>query len=219
MEDVVIAGRMAAHPHALELAREVRRVHHRYAVEVVARYKLCPFMGDPTTAFGRFVVMLDSELDVTSACKQATTQDEQQLAHLIYPLIACQSLTFERFAARLHVEVRDAAVAMGRKPPVHAAFHPDMEGDGTSAARLVGVLRHAPDPFIQFVPEGLQKGGSTFIDPKTIDLAALAAEMKAKPATTFERVVPDQIDELLAALSDIRADRDRSYARFLHAIA
>lgn len=214
-------GPLAEHPRAEQFVQEVRRVHHRYAEEVVAHFSLCPFMGDPRTAFGRFIVVLDTELDLALACREVvgSAVNKGQLAHLIYPLVQGTSRSFERFASELHQAVRKRVFEQGgHSPPVHATFHPQMAGDESSASKLVGLLRHAPDPFIQFVPEGLQQGGSTFLDPSKIDLASLVAEMKQKPQTTFERLVPARLVDLRQRLEAIRADRDRSYGTFLQAL-
>lgn len=217
-----MVGAWAEHPRAAAFGREVRRVHHRYAEEVVAHFSLCPFMGDPQTAFGRFVVVLDNEPRLELACNEivGAAVDKGQLAHLIYPLVAMASRPFERFASELHQAVRARVLAQGgSSPPVHATFHPTMAGDDSSPSKLVGLLRHAPDPFIQFVPEGLQPGGSTFLDPSNIDLTKLVAEMKTKPKTTFERLDSDAMTELKGRLKAIRQDRDRSYAPFVAAFA
>lgn len=221
-EELSLVGSLVGHPAAAAFGREVRRVHHRYAEEVVAHFSLCPFMGDPRTAFGRFIVVLDKELQLELACEQivGSAVDGGQLAHLVYPLVTMESRRFERFASSLHLAVRQKVLDQGgHSPPVHATFHPQMAGDETSQSKLVGLLRHAPDPFIQFVPQGLQQGGSTFLDPSKVDFASLVAEMKKKPATTFERLVPDALPELRRRLQEIRRDRDKSYEPFLQELA
>jgi hypothetical protein len=210
----IVAGELAAHPLARAFALEVQRVHHRYAVEVVGAFSLCPFMNDPESAFGRFVVMLDREPAVASARDQVLAAPG--VAHLIYPLFTGSSNAIERFGNALHEAVRREAFARRLDPPVHATFHPEMEGDTSSAQRLVGFLRRAPDPFVQFVPEGLAKGGTVFADPATIDLATL---LTPKPARSlFDRLSRADLEVVAAREASIRADRNESYARFLDAL-
>ena len=48
--DLVIAGELREHPASAAFAREVRRVHHRYAVEVVGAHRLCPFLRSLLTS-------------------------------------------------------------------------------------------------------------------------------------------------------------------------
>lgn len=211
----VIAGAFVTHPLAAEFARAVQRVHYRYAREVVSAFALCPFMNDPESAFGRFVVMLDRELELDAAVDQVLTAPG--VVHLIYPLFEGSAASLERFGNALHEAVRKRAFAAGKDAPVHATFHPAMDGDASSAARVVGFLRRAPDPFIQFVPEGLAKGGTQFVDPQTVDLAALVAEQRQKRGL-FERLSSSDLAAIARLQADIRAERDASYARFLGAL-
>lgn len=213
---VVIAGEFADHPQAVDFAAHVQHVHYRYASEIVGRYELCPFMSDPESAFGRFCVMLEREPHVDTALAQVK-QAEAQVLHLIYPLVEWEVSSFERFGNRLHESV---AKALDRGP-VHATFHPRMEGDTSGASRLVGFLRRAPDPFIQFVPEGLHAGGTMFIDPGSVDLKKLAAEPSPKDRRVgiFERLTTDDFAAIRATIDDIRRSRNERYASFLDALA
>ncbi len=215
MAEPTVAGALAAHPIAAEFARAVERVHHRYAREVVGAFELCPFMNDPESAFGRFCVMLDRELDLAAAKEQVLAAPG--VVHLVYPLAAASSSAFERFGNALHEAVRREAFARRLDAPVHATFHPEMEGDRSSGPRIVGFLRRAPDPFVQFVPEGLAKGGTQFVDPARVDIAELMAAAHRK-RDLASRLTPAEIDRIAALLADIRAERDASYARFLDAL-
>jgi hypothetical protein len=198
----------------------VKRVHHRYATELVASYGLCPFLKDPETAFGEFVVVLSRELDLELAASRVL-EAQTQVVHLVYPLVEAGPTEFERFGNQVHQRV----AARGRGGPVHAAFHPEMAGDASTAAKLVGVVRRAPDPFIQFIPEGLHDGGSTFVDLDNVDLAELVKTMPHQTAaknnakSNFERLTSEDIGRIQDILKDIRADRDRSYAEFLDILA
>ncbi|MCC6522508.1 MAG: hypothetical protein IT373_07590 [Polyangiaceae bacterium] len=211
----VVAGALASHPLAAAFAAEVRRVHHRYAVEVVSGYRLCPHIGEPHASFGRFCVMLDRVPDLEAAVAEvAAGVADGMLVHLVYPLVDLEPTHFERFCNELHAEVARRLP----DPPVHATFHPRLEGDALSPARMVGLLRRAPDPFVQFVPEGLHKGGTVFADLATLDLESLLKGPRDYATRTFERLKSGGLDVLLGWLADIRADRDRSYAPYLQAL-
>jgi hypothetical protein len=213
VSELVLAGALRDHPAAAALAREVRRVHHRYAVEVVAAHRLCPFLRDPDTAFGRFCVMLDREPSLAPALA-AVLEAGARVVHLVYPLVDVGVAAFERFGNQLALEVAAAHATR----PVHATFHPHMSGDARSPSRLVGLVRRAPDPFVQFVPEGLHEGGTVFADPAGMDPRSFLAP-KAEPGSALDRLGPDAVDRIVALLADIRADRDASYASHLHALA
>jgi hypothetical protein len=204
-----VIGALAEHPLAAALAREVRRVHHRYAAEVVKAFRLCPFLRDPESAFGHFCVVLDVVPDVRTALAAALAA-ESDVVHLVYPLARIEARPFEQFAAALSKELKGAL----HKPPVFAAFHPALSGDRATPARLVGLVRRAPDPFVQLVPEGLQPGGTVLAD-----LAGGALPEMPQARGGLERLSPGEVDELLATLEAIRADRDQAYAPFVEAMA
>ncbi len=210
-----LAGALAGEPHAAEFARIVESVHHRYAREVVLAYGLCPFLHDPESAFGRFCVVLDREPVIETAAAIVLTAPG--VVHLVYPLHRGNCHTMERFGNALHEHVRRALHARGdRDPPVHATFHPEMEGDPSSPHRRIGLVRRAPDPFVQFVPAGLTGGGSKFVDPATLDLAALLAA-PPKPPSRVGKLGPNELAALMATLADIRRERDARYQGFFDA--
>jgi hypothetical protein len=210
---LVIAGAEAGDPAAAGLAREVRRVHLRYAREVVAAHGLCPFVADPEAAFGRFTVVLDHEPSLSVALAEIAAA-RGGVAHLVYPLVLSEAAPFERFGNRLHEQAR---AALGVEL-VHATFHPRMEGSRDSAARLVGLLRRAPDPFVQLVPHGLHEGGTVYADPGSLDPTKLPAPRPDHALEIFERLRSESIDDIERALREIRADRERSYAPYLAAL-
>lgn len=201
---VVVRGELAAHPRAVELAREVHRVHQRYATEAIFAFRLCPFLRDPATGFGEFVVMLDRAPSVETA-REALLAATLPIVHLVYPLVTMPASPFERFAAALS---RDLKSAM-EKPPVQATFHPELAGDRETAHRMVGMLRRAPDPFVQFIPQGMEHGGTTLAGEPIPDVPEDPAR------ANFEKLQGDAWTKLEAILADIRADRDRSYAPFV----
>jgi hypothetical protein len=213
-EGIVIAGALADAPVARELAEQVQRVHYRYASEVVAQFRLCPFLNDPETAFGRFCVMLEREPDLERAAEQVEKAGAK-VVHLVYPLVTMASTPFERFGNQLHKLVASRLAGA----PVHASFHPEMEGGRGAAARLVGLLRRAPDPFVQFVPEGLHEGGTVYTDLSSVDLASLVVKVpKDRAESLHERLDEASLDRIEALQRDIKRDRDESYARFVDAM-
>src|SRR5690606_9061113 len=161
-----------------------------------------------------FVVVLSRRADVNLAVRWVL-DEEVQVVHLIYPLLAMEPAEFERFGNAVHQGV----AASERGGPVHATFHPAMVGDPSAPARLVGFLRRAPDPFIQFIPEGLHEGGSTFIDLESVDLRELVKNAPppkgANSQSIFERLAARDIETIRATIADIHRDRADSYAEFL----
>jgi hypothetical protein len=204
-----VSGAFAQSPIAAAFAGEVRRVHGRYAREVVAEFRVCPFLRDIETGFGRFCVVLDRQPDVERAVQLALAGDG--ISHLVFPLATVGATTFERFGAGVGNGLRHALATA----PVIATFHPQLSGDSSTPHRLVGLLRRAPDPFVQLVPAGLHQGGTVF--------AGAGFEPTQDPAQdNFRRLVGStggELARLLAILEDVRADRDRSYAPFLEALA
>lgn len=202
----VVRGALAGHPAASALAREVWRVHHRYAVEVVGAFRLCPFMKDAERDFGHFCVMLDWEPDL-DATLRAIAEAQSSVIHLIFPCVEMRHPTFERFAA----SVRESLIARVSKPPVMAVFHPELPGDFSTSHRLVGLVRRAPDPFIQLVPEGLHEGGTVFIE-------SIESLTKNPTEQTFARLTAADRERIVASIEGIRADRTASYAPLLEAL-
>jgi hypothetical protein len=133
----------------------------------------------------------------------------------VYPLVTMASTPFERFGNQLHKLVASRLAGA----PVHASFHPQMEGGRGAAARLVGLLRRAPDPFVQFVPEGLHEGGTVYTDLSSVDLASLVVKVpKDRAESLHERLDEASLDRIEALQRDIKRDRDESYARFVDAM-
>jgi len=209
----VVVGALAAHYRAEELVAAVHALHLRYAREVVGAFGLCPFMNDPESAFGRFCVILERRLDVLLA--RDVVLAAPGVVHLVYPLVREGCHTMERFGNALHEAVRREVFARGEStPPVHATFHPEMEGDTTTTQRRIGLVRRAPDPFVQFVPQGLTGGGSTFVDPTSLDLAALLAAT-AKPKGRVANLDDADLERIVALLAELRSEREATYPRLV----
>lgn len=207
----LIRGRLATHPAAPAFAAEVLRIHRRYATEIVQTYGLCPFVRDVDVAFGRFAVMLDEELDLDAA-REAVLAAQNPVVHVVFPLALPPSNVFERFASALYNALQGRLEAR----PVMAAFHPELAGDAGAAHRLVGLLRRAPDPFVQLIPEGMHEGGTVFapmVDPE-VDEESFAPQPD-RSELVFQRLQGEALERLLATAADIRQDRDRSYAPHL----
>lgn len=217
-----VRGELGRHPLARRFADEIARVHTRYADEVVTHFQLCPFLRDAETGFGRFCVLLDLEPRLEEALA-AAREVESAVIHIVFPCVRTPGVPFERFAARFGEELRrifkqDTGAAGGlpgipmpSKAPVLASFHPEMAGDESSSHRLVGLLRRAPDPFIQLIPPGLSSGGTVFagagVDPGEDPVEA-----------TFTRLQSSGFGALRAKIEEIHADRDASYAPYLEAL-
>jgi hypothetical protein len=182
---------------------------------VVAANRLCPFLRDVDTGFGAFVAMLDprAEPDVDEAVA-AIRAAENPIIHVVYPLIRPAPSAFERFAGRLGSAIKRAFPS----PPVMATFHPELVGDDDDPHRLVGLLRRAPDPFVQLIPSGLNEGGTVFAPlPAPGEVPAPVPEPVDSAAANFEKLQGGRVKPLLALMDEIRADRDRSYASFVEA--
>lgn len=207
-------GPLATHPLAEKFAAEVHRIHRRYAVEVVAKHRLCPHLRDVDRDFGDFVIMLDprAEPDVDATVK-AIRASKNAVIHVVFPLVRPPPSAFERFGARVNQALNRALP----RPPVMATFHPELVGDAADPHRLVGLLRRAPDPFVQMIPDGYQEGGTVFVP---LSEAAAATEDKADwPQRNYDKLRGENLERLLAIIADIHADRDRSYAPYVEALA
>jgi hypothetical protein len=207
---VAIFGSRAAHPSAALLAAEVRRLLFRYAHELVAAHALCPFLHNVEVGMGSVGVILEVEPDA-EAVLDIMRQIGSPVQHLAFPIFRGSSSAFERFGSKLANLVQ----RQFDEPLVHATFHPELVGGTENAYRLIGLLRQAPDPFIQFIPHGLQKGGTVLA----------ASREGAKPEEShadarFRRLTEGAlVDDLLATIRALKDDRARSYAALADEIA
>lgn len=226
----LLLGPLRAHPAAPAFAAEVVRVHKRYAVEVVAAYRLCPFLRDPDVAFGRFCIVLAHQ-PVLDDAREAYRRAESPVLHIVYPLSRAVPSDFERFGGEVGRAARDiwreAAEGdprFGPEPPVVATFHRTLAGDRTSPHRLIGMLRRAPDPFVQIIPGGHHESGTMVAQLDDIEgmapealvkmLQVVPPPPKDRTQELFARLSAATLDEIEALLADIHADRDRSYAPY-----
>jgi hypothetical protein len=212
----ILRGPLAQHAAAARFAAEVHRVHRRYAAEVVAANRLCPFLRDVETGFGAFVVMLDAGEPAVDATIDAIRDAGSPVTHVVFPLIRPAPSLFERFAGRVAQALKKAL----RDPPVMATFHPDLVGDADDPHRLVALLRRAPDPFIQLIPEGMHEGGTVFAPLPTEGMSPpiIPAPVDSAQAN-HDKLKGGRVEPLLALMAEIRGDRDRGYAPFLEGFA
>lgn len=205
----MIRGKLASHPNANAFANEVLHVHKRYATEVVQQFALCPFTRDVEVAFGKFCVMLDREPN-HDATRGAIVEAKSPVLHVVFPLALPPANIFERFASTLMASLKGHL----ESPPVMAAFHPELVGDRDNAHRLIGLLRRSPDPFVQFIPAGNHEGGTVFATSFDDEGNAAEDATADRSEQTFKRLRGAKLDELLAIVADIRAERDRRYAPY-----
>jgi hypothetical protein len=211
----LVRGPLSTHPLAARFVEEVHRIHVRYAAEVVAVNRLCPFLRDVETGFGRFCVVLDprEEPDVATAV-EVILEAASPVVHVIYPFVRPAPSTFERFSARVNLALK------GKLPesPVMATFHPALVGAADDPHRLVGLLRRAPDPFLQLIPRGMNEGGTVFapLPATTEEMLAPSDAPPADPAQfNFDRFGGAAVAPILALIEEIHAERDARYAPFL----
>lgn len=212
----------------IALEGEARRVYERYAVEFVERFGLCPWAVRARREGHVAVrVCLSPEPDTAAAVAIAAAVEAEapiEVGLVLFPRLEIGRVVFERFVSEVRKEAGDA-LAM-------AAFHPDAQADTSDAARLVPFIRRTPDPTIQLVRMSVLEGvrrkegdqGTGYVDLSKISpaqLAELAAEQPAVPLhdrvaeANLETIATLGVRDAEAVLSDIRADRERSYAALL----
>jgi hypothetical protein len=135
----------------------------RYAA-VVAAHRLCPYDG----GLGHTVVVLDHTFDAALVTR-AIAGTSAAVVHVVFPCLPHDaSHAFER-------QCNDVATRVRGRGSVHAAFHPAMTGGRDTADQRVGLVRRAPDPFLQLVPVELP----AMTARPTADLDAVLAELDA----------------------------------------
>ena len=201
----------AAPPAALEV--EALRVNARYVEEVVIGWGLCPWAArawnDGQVTQRVFTGAEPDAAPVAAFIDELGAKPDAAIGLAIFPRVACTVGAWERFAER---------VRRTRREFMAAAFHPDYappdyappedgapadappEGGAMAAARLVPFIRRTPDPTLQLVRASLLEN---LRGPISNDVA------RANHATVAARG-PAALDALL---TEIRRDRDASYAR------
>ncbi len=209
------------------LRREAVRVHARYAGEVIEALNFCPFAAAARAA-GRVQTRVlfgpEPSLDETLHEMDSLEHDESaEIGFLVYPELELTRVGFQHFAARVR-ERDEARRGRGATPFAVADFHPDAEPDMAAPEKLVAFIRRSPDPLLQLLRRTALASvrgpdqGTRFVDPAQLldpDFAPAAAEpLHERIARANHRTVQRLgIAHVRAALDDILADRDRSYAR------
>ncbi len=207
------------------LIREARRIHARYQREIVEAFVLCPFAAksreDATTLE---IVRTEAEPHVDAVLDDVRViPDDVEVAFVIFPRWRVERRALSRFVETL----RSAHQAgPGGLVMTMEGFHPDAEADVSSAGSLVPFLRRTADPTIQLTRLSVLErvrattGGTTkYVDPATIDVAALLAEppersLHERISEANYRTVRERGAETISRVyAEIRADRDASYAR------
>lgn len=214
---------------------EVLRLLDRYLVEIVEEFGLCPWAHQARLggAIGIDVVWGTPTLAQWLACSNALLgRQEVQIAMIVAPELACTPAEFR--------VLRDAAAAQLGRVGI-ADFHPDAQLDLATPSRLIPYLRRSPDPMLQLVPLSVLEAVRGCANPTAERPAQAQMLVGAAPlpkpdpgehvaannyARAVRQLMPSQhsgdgdesaaryrgIDAITAALSDIRADRDRTYA-------
>jgi hypothetical protein len=213
--------------HAASWTVEAVRLYRRYQIEIVERSGLCPWaLRARLDGVVREHVLLqqdDASVDAAvTAIADFAADASVEIALLIFPRVALDRATFERFATRIQ-NVDAARHALGHIPFVFAAFHPSAEPDLSDPERLVPFLRRTPDPTIQLLrasavdrvrngtPQGTQFFDVRSLDPECVSQTPLRERIAKANLVSVQRL---GVDELRARLDDIRRDRDRTYASF-----
>ena len=205
---------------------EAKRVHLRYLVEVVEAFGLCPWAKEARTK-GRINmhVTLVTASDPTvllaevDACMHAP---ETEIGMLICPLLPVTAKQFQHVTAELR-NADEQRRPRGEARIAIADFHPIAAFDLTTPERLVPFLRRAPDPMLQIVRTDVlarvrrsQDHGTSYFDPSMLgsleQLSAPAPSLAERIARANVRTLQELgRDKLDAVLSDIHADRNRTY--------
>jgi len=212
------------------LIREARRIHRRYVHEVVEAFGLCPFaVKAREDGASREVVRIDvaPRLPCVLADVRALAMEEHvEVAFILFPRWTID----RRGLARFVEEVRSAHQAdPGGLVMTMEGFHPEADVDLTTPGQLVPFLRRTADPTIQLTRLSVLErvrattgGSKKYVDPATIDVAALLAapverSLHERISVANHRMVVERGAEAIArVVDDIRRDRDESYRRAEH---
>jgi hypothetical protein len=209
------------------------RLNERYLTEVVERFEFCPFArGARLAGEVQRVVVLEREEPAALDAAVRAIEELQRVPKTVIGLLIFPRLVlpdgpdaFDRFTNA----VREQDLALRRPAPFAlAAFHPDGRYHVDTRERLVMLLRRSPDPTIQLVRfsaleslKGAQPANKKFLFAYHARALAELEQRAGNVSPTekiaqanFETVAREGEARIRAVLDDIRADRDRSYARF-----
>lgn len=209
------------------LEAEARRVYARYVVEFVEAFNICPWAARARQeGRTRVEVVCRAEPDprhALDAVASLSADPEVEVGLVLFPRLALPRAAFERFVGELR-ELDAARYGIAGPVMAMAAFHPDAEPRTETPYQLVPFIRRSPDPTVQLVRRSVldavrKKGdhGTAWIDPATLDLAALLATKPKPPLhervaqANLETLTTHGLDAIEALFQDIRRDRDESY--------
>jgi hypothetical protein len=191
--DFTLFGEQRNDPRAAEVGAMAYAALLRYIDEVVVAFQLCPFLHNTKTGLGKVGVVLEREPKVETALDALQTLGGSVM-HLVYPIATTPAPLFEVFGGKL------IAAVDKRSRLVHATFHPEMGGGLENGRRLIGVLRRAPDPFLQLIPEGFETSGTVMMGQE-LPPAPNHAEAR------FKRLTPADLTALTARLDELKRER------------
>lgn len=210
---------------------EALRLYDRYVAEVVESFNVCPFakkarhderVKNLVLLAASPAAAIESALGAITALQ--TDSDRVDIAQLIFPRLSVSHRAFDK----LHADFRERSARLSSSDPafVSASFHPDYPFDPRSPAQLVPFLRRTPDATIQLLNfkklrevRNDERQGTAFFDLSRLALENFATPARASvteqiAANNFATVEALGQKRLLAIYDDIRADRERSYAKF-----
>ena len=184
--------------------REALRLNARYVEEVVIGWGLCPWAARAWND-GQVDqrVFTDAALDDARRPARSSTSSvarpDAAIGLAIFPRVACTVGAWEQFAE--HVRRTPPAIrSWPRRFIPTTARARSAPTPSSIAARLVPFIRRTPDPTLQLVRASL--------------VDRLRGEVSADVArANFANVTGRGLAALDALLTDIRRDRDASYAR------
>ena len=189
----------------------------RYIVEIVEEYDLCPWSRSARLGGEVAIDILwgTPTIDMwASAAETLLAKTGVRVAMVVAPELPCTSGELRTIRDEVSARVKNVGVAH---------FHPDAPLELATPPRLVPFLRRSPDPLLQLVPLALLDSLRT--GTQVVTETELQAKMLAGTAVIPRDDVGDLIAEanharvsrdavaIQATLDDIRADRERSYAR------
>ena len=184
----------------------------RYLREFVEALELCPFARKcrESGRLARRVLGGGRPGEATAAAVtelEATTEEQVEVALLIYPEFEGDLRAFELFRDEVRRRLRLFHCV---------AFHPSLPMDLSDANRAVSFLRRSPDPTLQLVRiatlDRVRSGrpaGSVYLDPSRISpdqlrdletLPSLSDQIAAANLKTLRRHEPGQLAALLDSM-------------------
>ena len=188
---------------------------HRYLVEVVEEFDLCPWarVARERGEVGFDVVWGTPTAAECAAPAKALLEAGSQVVMIIMPELVIDSIDLHDLRNEVTTLIPSAGVA---------EFHPDAKLDLATPARLVSYIRRSPDPLLQLVPLSLLasvRGGNPGADRlhQAQILSGTAAPPKRDAAERIAAAnhvtVSAAHETITRTLADIAADRQRSYER------